>query len=323
MPDENTTTHESTETKPSGAGLGLDTSDDSQQAETDAKSQETEANPEVNKPPDTEIQETATGAETETDKTETAETETTETETEDKTSESDPAKSGPVEFRGRTFTNLKEFMDVQGHSADETIRQAGLNRDNKHLIMSLQKRIVEMEDAETERPYPELKSKEELDEMSNAEQNEYFHNKHRWEDAQAQAKSDREKNRKGYEDFSKQMQASMAEAERIMTAETDTYPKFVESKPYRDQILMASPYLNNRPNTAYDTWLMAMGMMYLDVMAASKQETAKSKANAKAKAQAAATQTGEGGTPRTVKTGGAGEESDAVKAYRQHHGPVF
>jgi len=311
-----TTTHESTQT--GGVGGAFDTPDVSLQEGT-ATTQAPETKPEDNTPPATEPQEPAAGNEPETG------TEPiTEPGTEPGTTTSEPApvKSEPIEFFGRTFT-LDEFKANATESRTEGIRLAGLNRDREYLVQAQAKRIMELEDAETERPYSELKSKEVINEMEPADRDEYFYKLHKWEDSQAQTKKEREQNRKSYEDYDKQVQSRMADADRIMTAETGQYPKYAESKPYRDDILMKSPYLGNRANTKYDVWLMAMGAMYIDSMAASKQKTAASTAAAKTAAGAVATQTGEGGPTRTVKTGGAGETSDAVAEYTRRRGPAF
>lgn len=86
--------------------------------------------------------------------------------------------------------------------------------------------------------------------------------------------------------YATQVREQMAEVDKRMTAEVAKFPDYVALKDIREDILKSSPFLANKPETPYITYLIAMGVR------AMTERQAVAKAEAESRRQAAATAAG-------------------------------
>lgn len=86
--------------------------------------------------------------------------------------------------------------------------------------------------------------------------------------------------------YATQVREQMAEVDKRMTAEVAKFPDYVALKDIREDVLKSSPFLANKPETPYITYLIAMGVR------AMTERQAVAEAEAESKRQAAATAAG-------------------------------
>jgi hypothetical protein len=212
----------------------------------------------------------------------------------------DPAAVAPatelVAATGRKFKDQAELLTTYNESAKEAQRLFHSERTAMAKAAAAQERVemankalLEMQSQIGSGAFPGLKQEDgtylrEVTQETNEESRMNFYaEKREWQRKQADLKKSLESVKANAEAYATRVQEAITKTEQAMTSDSASFPDYDATKEIREDILAQSPYLANKEETPYTTYLMAMGLKAI------KERQAVSKVEADNKAKAAAT----------------------------------
>lgn len=232
------------------------------------------------------------------------------------------------EINGRTFASKDELVTAYKNSSSEGIRLAKANEEAQHKMNEMSARLLEMEEAQTSAPFPELLSADKAQEEAQLEmlpqhkQTEYILKKREWEQKQVGLKEANAQARKQVEESSKHVKDLIARNDQDMAGKPAEFPGYKDLKPTMDKIVELTPALANRPETPYLSFWIAYGLNAFNKENATKAVAAQTVTDNKVKVASAQTQIGKGGNGKPVNATASGGSS-ITQAWKDRNGSVL
>jgi hypothetical protein len=206
--------------------------------------------------------------------------------------ESEEATSFFKAENGREYKDVEELGTAFENSSKEAIRLNTENKETKQNYKSAldtvdeqNKTIMALQDHISESGYPDNKTSEEIEAMSEEDRYAYYREKSDWkkeaEGLKEKIKHAKEDNEAYNKDISQQITAN----DTKMAANEDLYPGYTELKDVREYILEKSPFLANRPEMPYITYVLAEGLTSLKAKEQGKKISQDSRSQAANKAK--------------------------------------
>jgi len=216
-----------------------------------------------------------------------------------------PAAPTPKLYAGR-FKTPEELEVAYGHSSAEGKRLHGLvtEADKERESLRLENETLKAQLAAPPAP-PEL-TKEQLEQLSPAEQAQYATQKVLREKEAADRKKATEADVKRKAAERAATEEGIHTTAKAMAADPAKFPDYGALTPLMDELLDAVPELRGHPQVPFVTYYAAYGFKALQAARAGAEATAKAAAEAKAKAEADAARAGAGAGGGGTGGSGAG-----------------
>jgi len=253
------------------------------------------------------------------------ESETTEEDGKPEKSEEDDNVSVFTATTGRAFKTLDELGKTYNESSAEGLRLSNelkttkaVSNDLTEQLTEANKTILSLQEHVGKGGYPNAKTESEIVGMSEEDRLNYYADKREWKTKVDAFKAKLDNAKAESEAYTKKVAEEISKAESIMTADSKNYPEFTQVKPMRDKILSETPWLANRAETPYITYVLAQGLIALKVREIGHQTSEASRKTAASQAGGEATQTNKTGSKGNQKTTVLDKElDDIVSVYKE------
>lgn len=217
-------------------------------------------------------------------------------------------------IRGREFTG-EDLAKAYEHSTNEGLRLKDSEKQAIARATAAEARALEIEEKANSTPPFKVLTKDELTELTPAEQTEYVLKKNAWETQQENRKKEIGKIQEARKAAEKETKDYIYSRTQHMFENASEFPGYKDLLPAMEQILDRVPSLGGMKETPDILYYAALGLQKYREGRASTSAEEKAKADAAAQAAAQAAANGSGNPPAPV--GGSPQDDDSDEAFNK------